>query len=111
MRKVVLGIVVLLSVCTNILVCAKEEEPALSTSLQSAEAVINTKPDKSQQDDWKQKQKENKLYFKTKKNIEKQENKRNRLEQETQYLQKRLEAKKKKLDELAPTSVKGEKEE
>lgn len=111
MLRVILSIAIFFSICLNMSVFAKEEEPVLSTSgLETGEVTINTKPDKAQQQDWKLKRKQNKLYFKTKKAIEKREYKRNKLEKEAQYLQKRLEAKKQKLEILNPATVKGEEE-
>ena len=91
---------------------AKDEEPAISThGIEKGEIKLNTNPSKEQKQEWKQKNKEKKKYFKNKRNIEKQTYKKHKKQQELEYLQKRLEAKQQKLKTLNPTDKKGEKEE
>jgi len=73
---------------------AKQQEPAISTEGIEFEQDISSKPEPEQKSDWRQKRKENRIYFKTKKAIKKQDYKRLKQQKKLEYLEKRLEIKK-----------------
>ena len=100
---------------------AKETEVPESTQGIELSGEIETKATPEQKNDWKQKRKENKQYFKTKNALKKADYKKLQQEKELKYLEKRLELKQKRLESLNPNQeqpknesteeMKGEKEE
>lgn len=115
MKRVILSLTVLIGLCTMFLAAAqaKKVEPVQSTEgftiEQSVEKTV--KPTKEDKNSWKQKRKETRIYFKTKKTIKKQNYKRTKQINEIEYLEKRLELKKKQLETYNSNPEKGEKEE
>lgn len=77
-----------------------QEEPVSSTEGFQLEQTITktTKASKEDKNNWKQKRKENRAYFKTKHLIKKNDEKRNQRILEIEYLEKRLEMKRKQLE-------------
>ena len=114
--KMVIGLLITIGLCTimiNAVQAKEQEDPAASTEGFQLEQTITktTKASKEDKSGWKQKRKENKIYFKTKRLIKKNDKKRTKKIQEIEYLEKRIELKKKQLETYQPTSEKGEKEE
>ena len=111
MKKVIWVITIVgLIIGVSTIVHAKKVEPVSSTEDYQLEQSVTqtTKHSKEDKSSWKQKRKENKIYFKNKKAIKKQDNKRKKQINEIEYLEKRLELKKKQLEIYQPNQEKGE---
>ncbi len=112
----VISLLIIIGLCAILLSNAEmkaQEEPVSSTEGFHLEQTITktTKASKEDKNNWKQKRKENRAYFKTKHLIKKNDKKRTKKIQEIEYLEKRIELKKQQLETYQPTSEKGEKEE